>query len=216
MNRLAVAVTLALAGSASAQELNFAATSAARPNLLQARTGLDHAFVAQVGYLRALPGDVFVGGEVAMPWANPDLQDYRVRATAGLPLLAGENWKLAGWLSPTLRATQNDASNMLALGADLRLVGGYYARGWFLAGELGVDWLATTHVSFSQAYRKRVYAGAQDGWYGLPGGTTYAGLHGGLSFSSFDLVLRVGQPRTTSLALQTVPFYATLGVNLAL
>jgi hypothetical protein len=61
-----------------------------------------------------------------------------------------------------------------------------------------------------------VYAGAQDGWYGLPGGTTYAGLQGGLSFSSFDVVLRLGQPRTTELAPQTVPFYATLGVNVAL
>ena len=216
MNRLAVALVLVAPLAARAQELNFSTTSAARPNIVQARTGLDHAFVAEVGYLRAIDDGLFLGGDVAMPWAMPDLGDYRLRATAGLQLLGAQHWRIAGWLSPTLRATGNVASSMVALGSDVRVAGGYYSRGWFVAGELGFDWVAATHVSFSQAYRKQVYARAQDGWYGLPGGTTYAGLHGGLSFSSFDLVLRLGQPRTQSLALQTVPFYATLGVNLSL
>ncbi len=215
MSRFAFVVVVALAAGASAQELNLAATSAARPDIVQARTGLDHAFVAEIGYQRVL-GWGFVGGSIATPWASPDAGDYRVRATVGLPLLAGEHWKLAGWLAPTLRGTDDAAGRMIGVGADLRLVGGWYAPGWFVAGEAGIDWVAATHVAVSDAYRKLAYAGAQDGWYGLPGGTTYAGLQAGLSFSSLDLVLRVGQPRTTSLALQTVPFYATLGFNLSL
>ena len=62
----------------------------------------------------------------------------------------------------------------------------------------------------------QVYSGAKDGWYRAAGGTTYAGLHGGMSFSSFDVIVRVGHPRTTALEQQTVPFYVTVGANVAL
>ena len=61
-----------------------------------------------------------------------------------------------------------------------------------------------------------MYSGAKDGWYRNPGGTAYAGLLGGVSFSTLDVVVRAGHPRTTALEAQTVPFYVTLGVNVAL
>jgi hypothetical protein len=214
----AVVLAVAAATRAPAQELNLATTSTARPDIVEVRTGLDHAFLGELGYRRVLAWgerQLLVGGDVGVPWARLDLGDYRVRATVGLPL-GGEHWKLAGWLSPTLRGTDNAASDMTALGADLRLTGGYYARRWFIAGEMGVDWVAATRISFSEAYRTQGYSGAKDGWYRTPGGTTYAGLHGGVSFSSFDLVVRAGHPRTTSLEQQTVPLYLTVGVNVPL
>ncbi len=220
MRRLALSaafVAALAATSASAQELNLTTTSTDRPSIVLVRAGLDHAFLGEVGYRHVLAwGDhqLLVGADVAIPWASPDVRDYRVRATVGLPL-GGERWKLAGWLSPTLRGTENAASDMAAIGVDLRLAGGYYARRWFLAGEAGLDWVAATHVAFRDAYRA-VYSGAKDGWYGLPGGTVYAGLQGGVSFSSFDVVARAGRPFTTALETQTLPFYFTLGVNLAL
>ncbi len=223
MKRLNIAAFVLIALSAAsrvpAQELNLAATTTERPSILTVRTGVDHAFVGEVGYRHVLAwGDrqLLVGADVTMPWAKPDFHDYTARATVGLPFLGGQHWKLAGWLSPTARGTRNAASDMTALGADLRLTGGYYARGWFVAGEAGVDWVAATHITVSDAYRNRAYPGAKDGWYGATGGTIYAGLNAGLSFSSFDLVLRAGMPRTTSLAAQTVPAYLTIGVNLAL
>jgi hypothetical protein len=221
MNRLAwvaSAVALAAATGTSAQELNLATTGLDRPGILVARAGLDHAFLGEVGYRRVLPWNerqVLVGGDVGIPLAKPDLGDYSVRVTAGIPF-GGEHWKLAGWLSPTLRGTENAASEMTALGADLRLTGGYYTRRWFVAGEAGIDWVATTHISFSDAYRSQAYDGARDGWYRTPGGTTYVGLFAGVSFSSFDLVVRAGHPRTTGLDPQTVPAYLTVGVNVAL
>jgi hypothetical protein len=220
MNRtILIALAMLAPLPAFAQEVNFAATRAERPNLLEVRTGVDHGFVGQVGYRRAISlGDrnLFVGADLEMPWAAPDLNDYRVRASAGLELAGGDHWKVAGWIAPTLRGTQNVASTMTALGADLRLLGGYYSRGWFVAGEAGFDWVATTRMSFSEKYRTQVYAGAQDAWYANPGGTIYAGMHGGISFSSFDVVLRLGQPRAINLAQQALPFYLTLGVNAAL
>ncbi len=215
---VSVALTLAAATNARAQELNLATTSTARPSIAEVRTGVDHAFLGEVGYRHVLGwGDqqLFVGGDVSLPWAKVDLSDYRVRVTVGLPY-GGQHWKLAGWLSPTLRGTVNAVGEMTAVGADLRLAGGYYARGWFVAAEAGFDWVAATKVTFSDAYRSRVYSGARDGWYRTPGGTAYAGLHGGVSFSSFDLVLRAGNARTTALEQQTMPFYLTVGVNVAL
>jgi hypothetical protein len=221
MSRLArtasVALAVVAAASASAQELNLAATSTARPNIVVLRTGMEHAFVGEVGYRRVLAwGDqqLFVGGDVALPWAEPDVADYRVRATVGAPL-GRRRWKLAGWLSPTLRGARNVASDMTALGVDVRLTGGYYARRWFTAAEAGADWNAATYVAVRDAYRTRVYSGAKDGWYRHPGGTTYAGLQAGLSLSSSDVVLRGGLARTTALDEQSVPFYVTAGVNVA-
>jgi hypothetical protein len=211
-------LALAAATRASAQELNLASTSTARPDIVEVRTGLDHALLGEVGYLRVLAWhdqQLLVGGDVAMPWAKADLGDYHLRATVGVPLGA-QHWKAAGWLSPTLRGTENAASEMAAVGFDLRLTGGYYARRWFVAGEAGVDWIAATHITFSDAYRTSVYSGARDGWYRLPGGTAYAGLHAGVSFSSFDVVVRAGHPRTTALESQSVPLYVTVGVNVAL
>lgn len=219
MKRLAFAfaVVVLATARASAYELNLATTSVDRPSIVTARAGVDHAFVGEIGYRRVVAwGDrqLFLGGDVALPWAGPDLSDYQVRATVGAPL-GGRRWKIAAWLSPTVRGTGDVAGTMTALGADLRLTGGHYAPGWFIAGEVGLDWIAATHITMSTAYR-RAYPGAKDGWYGTPGGTAYAGVQTGLSFRSFDVTLRSGLPRTTSLASQTIPAYLTVGVNVPL
>jgi hypothetical protein len=36
-----------------------------------------------------------------------------------------------------------------------------------------------------------------------------------VSYSSFDVILRAGHPRTTALEQQSVPLYVTLEVNVA-
>jgi hypothetical protein len=151
-----------------------------------------------------------------VPWGSLDLDDYRVRASVAASLLgdAGPGWKVVGSLAPTPRATQNAAGTETALGVDLRLTAGYYG-GWWCAGEIGLDWAATTHVENSAAYRA-VYADAKDGWYGNPGGTIYAGLNAGVSFETVDLILRAGVPRTMALAPQSMPFFALVGVNVTM
>jgi hypothetical protein len=217
---MVVAVVLAQVGAmgASAQELNLATAGTDRPGIVEVRGGFDHALLGEVGYRHVLAWgakQVILGGDVAMPWAKADLHDYRLRATVGLPL-GWEHWKVAGWLSPTLRGTRNVVSDMTAAGVDVRLTGGYYARRWFVVGEAGLDWVAATRISFSDRYRDVVYSGAKDGWYRTPGGTTYAGLQAGVSLSSFDVVVRAGHPRTTALEEQTFPMYLSLGVNVAL
>lgn len=217
MKRLILSsLVLAAAGPAGAEELNLAVTSTAQPTIVSARTGLDHAFVAELGYRRVLSWrerPLVVGADVELPWAEPDLGDHRLRLVIGAPLLGDQAWKLSGWIGPAARGSEDAASRMEALGVDAHVTGGYYVRRWFAAAELGIDWVATTHVSLTDAYREHVFEDAQSGWYSTPGGTLYGGLQAGLSFRSFDVVLRAGQTRTLALDAQTIPLYVTLGVN---
>jgi hypothetical protein len=213
----AFAFSLAVAASASAQELDLAATGTARPSIAGARAGTGHGSLGEVGYRHVLAFEdlqLLVGADGALPWARADLRD-RLRVSVGLPL-GGPRWKLAAGLSPTMRGTENAVSRMTALGADLRLAGGYHAPGWFIAGEAGLDWIAATHITFADAHRSRARSGAGDGWYRTPGSTAYTGLRGGVSFPSLDVIVRAGLSRTTGLEQQSVPFYLTMGANVAL
>jgi hypothetical protein len=217
---LLVLALIAPTVDAFAEELNLAAASAERPNLLLVRTGLDHAFVLDVGYRRVIEWggrQLFLGGDLEVPVAGLDAGDFRVRAVAAASLLggAGRGWKLVGSLGPTLRATQSAGGDEHAVGVDVRLTAGYYAR-WWCAAELGLDWAAATYVEPSRAYRDVVYADAKAGWYGNPGGTLYAGLNAGVSLGAVDLLLRAGHPRTMALGAQTVPLFVLVGVNVVL
>jgi hypothetical protein len=209
------------ARSASAQEMNLANATADRPNVVAARTGVDHAFVGELGYTRVVDVSgrrLFLGGELQMPWASFDFDDYRVRAGGSMVLLgeSSRRWQLAGSVMPTVRGAKSSLARTTSLGTDLRLTGGYYAPGGFIAAQLGFDWAMTTRVSNSDLYRRTVYADAQDGWYGNTGGTAYAALVGGLSFGRWDVVMRAGVPRNIDGSNQTIPAFATIGVSVPL
>jgi hypothetical protein len=211
------ALAVAAAGPAHADELNFAALSAERPNVLSLRTGMEGGIVGEVGYRRVLGSraSAVLGLDLSAPLAELDTSDYRVRAVLAGPLLAGPHWKLVGALGPTLRSSENPLNRAHALGADGRVTGGYYAPGWFAAGELGFELVGGTYIRNSERYRKYVYADAKDGWYRDTGGTFYVGAHGGLSFSGVDVVLRLGHPRAWTLEPKSIPFFATVGANVS-
>lgn len=213
------ALALANASPARADELNFKALSLARPNIVTARLGMEGGLVGEVGYRRVV--ELFArrtafGLDLCAPLAELDTSDYRVRATLASPFIEGRNWKLSAALGPTLRSAENPLNRSYALGADARLTGGYYTASWFVAGELGAELVGGAYIRNSDAYRKYVYAKAKNGWYRDTGGTLYAGLHGGLSFSALDLVMRLGQQRGSALEPKAMPFFATVGVNVPL
>jgi hypothetical protein len=220
MKRLVLLAALAPSTTALA-DTNLATTSTDRPHIISVRTGLDHALTGQLGYdhvlaPRALGGRLLIlGADLTMPWARPDLGDLALRLGATMPLVESGSWKLAARLGPTVRTTDNALARMVAVGADAELVGGYYRRRGFVAAEAGIDWAAATHITNSDAYKMNVYPDAQDGWYRSTGGTIRAGVQGGLSLSSYDIVLRVGRPIAIDLDAQTIPFYAMLGVNVS-
>jgi hypothetical protein len=214
----AVAFVAAVAAplAARAQEVNLATLDEGGPNRVYVRTGAEYAFVAGVGYGRVvslLDRHLILTGDLTAPWAALDASDYRVRAGVTVPIVGSRRWKLAGVAAPTLRGTNNPAGRMTNLGADLGLIGGFYARHWFVAGELGFDWAITTHVNHSDLYRETVYADARDGWYSAPGGNLRAGLQAGASFGRYGLALRVGQVRDVGGAPPMVPFYGTLALE---
>ena len=101
---------------------------------------------------------------------------------------------------------------MVSLGVDTGLVGGYYARNWFVAGELGFDLALTTHVEHSDAYRMNVHSDAMDGWYANAGGNLRGGVQAGASFARYDVILRAGQVRDVGGGPPLIPFYGTLTV----
>lgn len=212
---LAVAAPLA----ARAQELNLSTLDDGPANRVQVRTGAEYGFVAGVGYARtlAVPGlqrPLLLTGDLTVPWAELDASDYRLRVGALVPLVGARHWRLAGTLAPTFRHTKNDVAVMSSLGADVSVIGGYYARHWFTAGEVGYDWIGTTHVTNSDLYRKFVYADARDGWYGGgASGNVRAGLQAGATFLRYDLVLRAGALRDVAGEAPLLPFYATLGLS---
>lgn len=200
--------------TARAQELNLSTLDEA-PNRVHVTTGAEYGFVAGAGYSRVLP--VFdrvlvLTGEATLPWAGLDLSDYRVRVGALVPIVGSARWKLAGSVAPTVRGTKNDISRMTDVGVDVGLVGGYYARRWFAAAELGVDLAATTHIAHTDEYRMSVHADAKDGWYANTGGNLRAGLQAGVAFSAYDVILRAGQVRDVAGDPPLLPFYGTLTV----
>ena len=201
--------------AAGAQEVNLAQLDAA-PNHFHLRTGADFGLVAAAGYERAmtlLDRTVLIGGDLTVPAGGLDLADFRLRATALAPIVAGERWKLAASVAPTLRGTSDAAARLVDAGLDLGATGGYYAPAWFAALETGFDWALATHVTHRDAYRQLVYGSARDGWYANPGGVFRAGLQAGASFSRFDLVLRAGKLVDRGGNAPTLPFYATLALD---
>jgi hypothetical protein len=202
-----------VAGTAGAQDVNLARLGDGAPNRISIRTGAEYGLVAGVAYAHEVPvlgRTLLLGADAAMPWAGLDASDWRIRATALLPVVDGERWKLAATLAPTLRETTNDVARMTGLGVDVGALGGWYAPRWYAALEAGLDAGLTTHVASSDRYRQIVYAGARDGWYGMPGGNLRVGLQAGLSFSRFELALRVGRLRSVDGDGPAFPMYGTL------
>jgi hypothetical protein len=221
VRRIATAAALALGASlftsapARAQEVNLARLDEGAANRVYVRTGAEWAFVAGVGYARTASvarHAVLLVGELGAPWVAANTSDYQARIGVLAPVLGWRGFELAASLEPTVRGTHNDLGRMTALGADAGLTGGYYTRGWFVAGEFGFDYTLTTHITQSQLYRDTVYENARDGWYVNPGGNYRLGGQVGLSMSRFDVVLRGGTLRDMKGNLPMFPYYATVAV----
>ena len=211
---LSLAVLL-LPALVRAHEMNLGALEQSS-NVVQVRTGAEYGFVAGIGYARvvALPErPLLLTAGATLPWAAFDIQDYRLRVGGALTLLDVRRWKLLAGVSPTLSSTKNELSRMTAIGTDVGVVGGYYARRAFVATEVGFDWALTTYVAHTEAYRQNVYAGARDGWYSNPAANLRGGLQAGLSFGRYDVVLRAGLVRDITGEPPLLPFYGTLAVN---
>ncbi|MEM6991336.1 MAG: hypothetical protein AAF721_12580 [Myxococcota bacterium] len=221
MSRLAalgVFVSIASAPAlAAAHEVNFGALGGDRPNLLYARGGAEYGFVAGVGYgrvFRIANRPLVLSGDLTMPIAMPDFGDYRARVGVQIPIVYKRGAVLAARVAPAVRGNDNTIARMTSLGTDTGVLAGYYAKRWFIAGEVGIDAAWTTHIEHADRYRVTQNPAAKDGWYAVTGGNVYYGLLGGYSFEFADLMLRVGQSRNLSNGKTGfLPAYATLNIS---
>jgi hypothetical protein len=213
---LFVSVVMLFSWRAQAQEVNLARLDEGPANRVYVRTGAEWAFVAGMGYARTVPVGqrrLVLLGELTAPWAAADASDYQARVGALVPILVWRGWQLAGSLEPTVRGTRNDLGRMTSLGANAGVTGGYYARHWFVAGELGFDYTLTTRIAHSKLYRDTVYENARDGWYVNPGGNYRLGGQAGASFRRYELALRAGILRDMMGGEPMFPLYATLAFS---
>lgn len=209
------ALTTISVPAAHAQEVNLA-TLDGEANRVFVRAGAEYGFVAGAGYARAVSvadRRLLIAGDLTVPWATPDTADYRLRIGALAPLVGPRRWKLGAALAPTLWATENEASSMTSLGLGLSVVGGFYTPRWFGAGDIGVDWALTTHVTHSDLYRATVHTGARDGWYASTTGNLRYGLQTGVSLARYDLVVRAGKLVEVGGNAPLLPFYATMTLD---
>jgi hypothetical protein len=212
-----VFVSLARPACLSAQVVvNQAAVDDARPNMLHLTTGVEYGFVAGIGYSRGFAiGNrrLLLSGTVVAPWAEPDTRDYDARIGASIDILARDRLRLVGGLGGGMRGTANVMSRMKSVSADGVLLGGYWTRRWFVAGEGGYDGAIATRIEHSDEFRETVYADARDGWYVDSGANLRLGVTGGVSFRRYDAVLCAGTARDREGRSHFLPGYATLGLN---
>lgn len=181
--------------------------------------GLDPAVVASIGYARVVRVGEHafqVAGEAAIPAAEVDTRDFRVRLQTQTSLMHWRSVHLTGSMAFITRGTENSIYRGLNFGADLTGTLGLYRPGWFVSGEFGFDKAIITHVTHSDWYRRYFFSGARDGWYLTGGGTFHYGLVGGLAVGSAEIVGRFGLRRTEDFNEVLPPMYASLGLGFGL
>lgn len=174
--------------------------------------GLEHAFVVEIGYARAI-GPAVLDASFAVPWAELDVADFQLRAGVARPIGRAGCWRAFARIAPTLRGTHNDVARLFGVGFDASLVGGYHGSRWFATLEAGADLTLATHAAHTDAYRAKVYDDVVDGWYATYAGMLRAGVQLGVTVGHTDIVLRAGRPFLANGDPSLIPFYATLGAG---
>ncbi len=225
-SKAAKAALIVLVGTSASIVSSFGTTAHAQAfsrlepgqQTLTVEAGLQAAVVTSVGYaagvrVPAIDRTVMPFLQGSLPVARPDLGDYAARAGAQVSLLDLGWLDISTQLAFEVEGTENSLYRATALRTDLVLLAGHYGRHWFAAAEGGYDHSWLTYIKNSDWYRSYFYAGAKDGWYGNSAGTVHAGLKGGLTLGSVELIARAGLAKTERLNDLDVPFYAMLGAG---
>jgi len=208
-NGLLVLLLCAHAASAAAQARGRSRDS------LGVEGGFESTFITRAMYARRIElgplRDAGFFARFTLPIVRPDLSDWAIEGGLRGVVLSSHALRLELVLGPVLRNTANDlyAATGLGIGATARF--GYEAVHWGISGELSHEQLLTTHVSHSDLYRAKAYANAKEGWYGITGSTTRAGVRAAVRFGAFEVFTRLGVAATGYLQPALLPFYLTLG-----
>jgi hypothetical protein len=143
------------------------------------------------------------------------LDDFKLRLGVQSELVRSAGFSATLRAQSSLRRYENALVRIASFGADFAAVSGYYAQGWYAAGEFGFDKSITSHLKHS-SLMKSYFPGIRDGWYIPSGGHFYYGVQGGASLgSSLDLTLRAGATNAQGSDEDAVlPWYAQLGLGI--
>jgi hypothetical protein len=198
---------------AQAARADLLASSPSQSNDVELRVGAEDAFVAEVGYARAVAVGslrLILDGQLDVPWAELDARDWRSRVGVSLPLAVHGRWHVIPRVAPTLRGSTNNSAKLVGLGIDVGTMAGYFAPRWFAGIEVGFDADLAAHIVPSTAYRMQVNDRASPGWYATPGGELRYGITLGATAGRNDFALRVGRLLSTDGETPTLPFLAML------
>lgn len=151
-----------------------------------------------------LEGSVVAGGA--------DVADYGARFGGELPVVQRGALRLSLGAAAVHRGTGNTIFRASSFGADIQSQLGLYGTRAFAAVELGVDGAATTHLAFTDGYRRN-FPEARDGWYAATSRTVRAGVGLGLTVASTELHVRGGVARAVRGDALIPPVYLSLGVG---
>lgn len=188
-------------------------------NVVGTEVGVDGTTLAwSLGYARALflPGErtLLLATRFTLPMTQPDMGDWRWAAGARVDALVLGRFAWPVELDFVVRGLSNRSVDALGLGTELITAPGWYPKRWFVAAELSWDQQWGTHLEHGADYRRYVYEGVRDGWYGPTGFTMrYGARVGGLPWRHMELWVRGGYEQHGRFDQLAPPLYAIAGVN---
>ena len=212
----AVVIMIALAASASAQNVNWRSVGEDQPNIVRVITGYDYGAAIQAGYYRFvdLGRPVLLGLDYTQPMGSDLLDDFKVRLGGEVEVVEYDGFSATVRILSNFRRYETDYVRIVSFGSELAGVVGYYNTSWYAAGELGFDKAIATHMKHSEILRS-YFPGITDGWYLPTGGNWFYGIQAGKTIgNSLELNLRAG---ATNAQFQDenamLPYYVQLGVG---
>ena len=206
-------VIWAMSMSLSAQVMSTVATGS---QAVYFNIGLDPALLVTSGYARGIEvmnRDAMLSAELAIPIAEFDLKDYRLKVGGQTSLIQFKGWDIAAGASFIIRGTVNWMHSATNIGTDITGWIGRYGKWWFGAIEIGWDKALATKITATDRYKRYYFTDFKDGWYGNPGGNFTTGLRVGFMRTPIEITLRAGLTKTQKFNDPFNPLFGVLGVN---
>jgi hypothetical protein len=223
MKRLLFPTILALviatnAGVGHADEV-FNKMQAEKENTVYALFSYDPNLVFGVGYARAFDIKKIkrVFGlmlDISFPMFAFDFTNYKLDLGTRIAFFKSK-WNLINRFSILNKGASNAVYTANQIGFEEGLLGGYFAKDWFVAVEANYEKYLLTHMEHTDYYR-HIYPDVKDGWYKSMGGKWRFALQGGYTIKNVvEVALRVGTywNEKFSPPVLTMPLFVALAVN---
>ena len=212
----ALLVAMALAGTASSQNINWRSLGEDRRNVVQLNFGYDFGVTAQLGYSRSftLIRPVVVGVDLSVPMGDVLVDDFKARIGGQVEVVEVGAFSATIKIASNFRRYETQLVRIVSFGSDFAAVAGYYRSTWYAAAECGFDKAIATNLKHSDVM-KAYFPGIRDGWYVPTGGHYYYGVQGGKTIGeTFEISLRLGATNAQFDDENAVlPYYVQLGLG---